>query len=62
MTNLSGNDHARHRRTALSFAVADARVIVHYGPSKAETGGGVSTIRITGGHAEITPANPNGSA
>jgi 3-oxoacyl-[acyl-carrier protein] reductase len=62
---VTGASRGIGRDTALAFANAGARVIVHYGRAAAEADALVSEIRAAGGHADAAQADlsaPEGAA
>lgn len=62
---VTGASRGIGRATALALAGANARVLVHYGRSKAEANAVVEEIRAAGGQADAVQAElgtPNGAA
>lgn len=62
---VTGASRGIGRATALAFAAAGARVLVHYGRSSAEAEEAVASIRAKGGEAEALRADlslPEGAA
>ena len=56
-TLVTGASRGMGRATALAFAAAGARVVVHYGRNADEAKSVVDQIRAAGGHADAVPAD-----
>ena len=54
---VTGASRGMGRATALAFAAAGARVVVHYGRNADEAKSVVDQIRAAGGHADAVPAD-----
>jgi len=54
---VTGASRGMGRATALAFAAAGARVVVHYGRNADEAKAVVDQIRAAGGHADAVPAD-----